>query len=94
MKARAIGIEEDGHEKGDLRDVAGKQQPEHQAQVVHLLGRDVPVMVEERKVRALDHARLPPLGQRWATSSVRSGMTCRLCGLRWSTSRAPWSQRS
>ena len=57
VKARAISIEEDAHEKGDLRDAAGKQKAklDRKPQVVHLLGRDVPVVEEKGKVRALDH---------------------------------------
>ncbi|BFL66285.1 hypothetical protein [Roseomonas mucosa] len=56
-KAKAIGIAEDGHEGGDLRDAARRQEGERQQRprAVHLLGRDVPVVEDKGALRALDH---------------------------------------
>ena len=56
VKAKAIGIAEDGHEGGDLRDEARKQgESKQRPKAVHLLGRDVPVVEEKGALRALDH---------------------------------------
>jgi hypothetical protein len=56
-KAKAIGIAEDGHEGGDLRDAARRQEGKRtqRPRVVHLLGRDVPVVEDKGALRALDH---------------------------------------
>ncbi|MDT8292317.1 hypothetical protein RQ846_21710, partial [Roseomonas mucosa] len=56
-KAKAIGITEDGHESGDLRDAARRQEGEHRQRprAVHLLGRDVPVVEDKGALCALDH---------------------------------------
>lgn len=56
VKAKAIGIAED-HEAGDLRDDARKlpKNRAHAPKIVHLLGRDVPVVEEKGSIRALDH---------------------------------------
>ena len=55
VKAKAIGIAEDGHESGDLRDEARKQgESKQRPKAVHLLGRDVPVVEEKGSLRALD----------------------------------------
>lgn len=57
VKAKAIGIAEDHHDTGDMRDEARKLQKDRaQAlKAVQLLGRDVPVVEEKGSVRALDH---------------------------------------
>ncbi|MBI0536973.1 hypothetical protein D9599_15490 [Roseomonas sp. KE2513] len=56
VKAKAIGIAEDAHEGGDLRDEVRKQgEREQRPKAVHLLGRDVPVVEEKGALRALDH---------------------------------------
>lgn len=56
VKAKAIGIAEDAHEGGNLRDEARKQgQSKQRPKAVHLLGRDVPVVEEKGALRALDH---------------------------------------
>lgn len=56
VKAKVIGIAEDTHEGGDLRDEARKQgESKQRRKVVHLLGRDVPVVEEKGALRALDH---------------------------------------
>ena len=56
-KAKAIGIAEDAHEGGDLRDAARRQEGKRRQRprAVHLLGRDVPVVEESGALRALDH---------------------------------------
>ncbi|MBI0538728.1 hypothetical protein D9599_24520 [Roseomonas sp. KE2513] len=56
VKAKAIGIAEDAHEGGDLRDEARKQgEGKQRPKAVHLLGRDVPVVEEKGALLALDH---------------------------------------
>jgi hypothetical protein len=55
VKAKAIGIAEDAHEGGDLRDEARKLgESKQRPKAVHLLGRDVPVVEEKGALRALD----------------------------------------
>jgi len=56
VKAKAIGIAEDAHEAGDLRNEARRQgESKQRPKAVHLLGRDVPVVEEKGALRALDH---------------------------------------
>jgi hypothetical protein len=56
VKAKAIGIAEDAHEAGTLRDEARKQgESKQRPKAVHLLGRDVPVVEEKGALRALDY---------------------------------------
>ncbi|MFT8244947.1 hypothetical protein [Roseomonas sp. BN140053] len=53
-KAKAIGIEEEDRKPAAPHDDARRQEPKPRARTVHLLGRDVPVVEEKGRLRALD----------------------------------------
>lgn len=62
VKARALGLAEEPRDSGTMREEARKLRPEEQAppRTVHLLGRDVPVIEEKGRLRALDHGKAAP----------------------------------
>ncbi|RKK05418.1 hypothetical protein EBE87_19420 [Pseudoroseomonas wenyumeiae] len=74
VKAKAIGIAEDRPESGGLRDEADKlrQNRAPARNTVHLLGRDLPVVEEKGKIRALDHDK--PAAPRAAASYVERAL--------------------
>ena len=80
-KAKAIGIAEEGHESGDLRDEARKQgQGRHRQKAVHLLGRDLPVVEVDGSLRALDHDK--PASAQAAAGYVRRAFGEHLASVR------------
>ena len=81
IKARAIGLDE-----GERKEAADKPKPRPATsrQVVHLLGRDVPVIDGKDGVRALDGDKAASAGPRPGPMSRRRwASTCRPCGRRW-----------